>query len=236
LPGLPFASQAVVACEDMGVEHASFASPLPLAEGFEAVRVTLEKLQRPLAALCGFDLRLPAARRLEDFLAFNNEYLNQLRSWDLLEGESSPIARTNVAPADGATTAPAVIGFSYTTPRLTAADTFVVSGTPEVPEDASGPDDIVRLGETTPDALAEKLEFVVENLKGRLGALRLTWSSDVAVALYTVHDAASLLDQILGGLQIVPAFGITWHKAAPPVDVLELEIDLRRVQRETLLA
>jgi hypothetical protein len=232
LPGLAFASQAVVAADDMAIERGCFPSALPLAEGFNAVRAAIEEVGRPLQALCGFDLRLPAARRLDDFLSFNDEYLAQLRSWDLLEGESSPLARTNVAPLDGGIETPAVIGFSYTVPRATTASTFVISGAPEVPDDATGPDDVIRLGETDPGALTEKLSFVVESLKTRLSAMQLRWTDDAAIHLYTAHDACSLLDEILARERISPAFGITWHKAAPPVDLLELEIDLRRYQQE----
>jgi hypothetical protein len=235
LPGLVFASQAVVAADDMAIERACFPSALPLADGFQAVREAIEELGRPLQALCGFDLRLPAARKLEDFLSFNGEYLAQLKSWNLLDGESSPLARTNVAPVDGEIDAPAVIGCSYTVPRATTASTFVVSGAPEVPDDATGPDDVIRLGESDPGALTEKLEFVVGSLKTRLAAMQLRWKSDAAIHLYTVHDACHLLDEILRREAISPVFGITWHKAAPPVDLLELEIDIRRYQRERII-
>lgn len=236
VPGPIFASQAVSAAEDMAIEHASFPRALPLSSGFDAVRETIEQLGRPLQALCGFDLRLPAARRLEDFLAFNAEYLAQLRSWDLLDGDASPLARTNVAPLGGAIDTPAVVGFSYTVPRATAASTFVVSGAPEVPDDASGPDDVVRLGDTDAGALSEKLDFVVGSLKARLDALGLDWTDDVAIHLYTVHDdACRLLRKILEREQIAPVFGITWYEAAPPVDLLELEIDLRRYEQERIV-
>lgn len=236
LPGLVFASQAVVAADDMAIERACFSRALPLSEGFEAVREAMEALERPLQALCGFDLRLAAARRLEDFLAFNAEYLERLRSWDLLDGDSSPLARTNVAPVGEEIDAPAIVGFSYTVGQSTTGSTFVVSGTPEVPDDASGPDDVIRLGETDPSALSEKLEFVVANLKARLDAMQIEWTGDTAIHLYTVHDACKLLDEILMREQIAPARGITWHKAAPPVDLLELEIDLRRYQGERIIA
>jgi len=36
-------------------------------------------------------------------------------------------------------------------------------------------------------------------------------------------------------MRISPVFGITWHKAAPPVDLLELEIDLRSYQQERII-
>ena len=236
LPGLIFASQAVVATDDMAIERACFSRALPLGQGFDAVRQVIEDLDRPLHALCGFDLRLPAARRLEDFIAFNTEYLDQLKSWDLLDEDSSPLARTNVAPVDNEIDTPAVAGFSYTVPRVAIASTFVVSGAPEVPDDASGPDDIIRLGETDAAALSEKLDFVVGNLKARLDALEVPWTNDAAIHLYTVHDdACSLLAGILAREKIAPVFGITWHKAAPPVDLLELEIDLRRYQREWIV-
>ena len=235
LPGLIFASQAVVAVDGMAIERACFPRALPLGEGFDAVSAAMEDLGRPLQALCGFDLRLPSARRLEDFLAFNTEYLERLKSWDLLDGESSPLARTNVAPLAEGIDAPAVAGFSYTVPRSTDVSAFVVSGAPEVPDDATGPDDVIRLGESDPSALSEKLAFVVGSLKARLDALQVSWAGDTAVHLYTVHDACSLLDEILTQEQIFPAFGITWHKAAPPVDLLELEIDLRRYQREWIV-
>jgi hypothetical protein len=236
LPGLVFASQAVIANPGWAIERASFPASLPLADGFAAVRAALERLDRPLSALCGFDLRLPAARRLEDFLAFNGEYLEQLRSWELLDGDESPLARTNVAPIRGGVPEPGVLGFSYTVERDSPARTFVVSGVPEVPDDVAGPDDVIRSGETSPDALEEKLVFVTEMLKGRFHALGIEWENDASVHLYTAHDIASALIEILDRQGINPVFGLTWHEAAPPVDLLELEIDVRRYARETLIA
>jgi hypothetical protein len=235
LPGLVFASQAVAAGPGMAIERACFPKCLPLAEGFEAVRAAVERFQRPVEALCGFDLRLPAARRLEDFLAFNGEYLERLRSWGLLDGDSSPLARTNVAPLHGGVSEPGILGFSYTAQATSPARTFVVSGVPEVPDDASGPDDVVRLGETSPDALAEKLEFVIKMLHSRLASLEIVWTDDASVHLYTAHDVSTMLSDILTAQGINPVFGLTWHRAAPPVDVLELEIDLRRYAREMII-
>jgi hypothetical protein len=235
LPGLVFASQAVVASPGMAITRASFTESLPLTAGFDAVHAEMERLGRPLSALCGFDLRLPAARRLEDFLAFNTTYLQRLGAWGLLDGDSSPLARTNVAPIEGGVAEPGVLGFSYTVEQDTRAKTFVVSGVPEVPDNAQGPDDVVRLGESTPDALAEKLEFVVELIHGRLASLQLGWANDPSVHLYSAHDATMTLSAILARQGIHPTFGVTWHKAAPPVDLLELEVDVRRYTQETII-
>lgn len=233
IPGPPFASNGVIASPGTTIERGVFAEPILLAEGFEEVRRHLERAGRPLEALCGFDLRLPNARTLEEFLAFNGEYLAQLDAWQLLKDGSSPLARTNVAPASGAPSRPAVLAFSYTVDSRSSAETFVVSGAAEVPDNASGPQDVVRLGDTTADALLEKLRFVVGAVADRVGALGAQWDNAVAVHLYTAHDLAfSLVREVLSERGIVPAQGITWHAAAPPIDLLELEVDVRRYGRE----
>lgn len=235
LPGLGFASQAVLANPGMVIERACFPACLPLADGFDAVRAALERFDRPPAALCGFDLRLPATRRVEDFLAFNGDYLERLRAWGLLDGDDSPLARTNVAPIRRGPSAPGVLGFSFTVARESAAPTFVMSGVPEIPDVASGPDDVIRLGESGPDALREKLGFVTGMLKARFATLGIQWTDDAAVHLYSAHDAGAALLEILDEQGIHPLYGLTWHEAAPPVDLFELEIDVRRYARETVI-
>jgi hypothetical protein len=233
IPGPPFASNGAVASPGMTIERGVFPEPVLLAEGFEEVRRYLDRAGRPLEALCGFDLRLPTARTVEDFLAFNREYLGQLDAWELLKDGSSPLARTNVAPVSGAPSRPAVLAFSYTVDSRSPGETFVVSGAAEVPDNATGPQDVVRLGDTTADALLEKLRFVVGAVADRVEALGTQWDNAVAVHLYTAHDLAfSLVREVLSERGIVPAQGITWHAAAPPIDILELEVDVRRYGRE----
>jgi hypothetical protein len=237
LPGLPFASNGVAADPGMSIQRAMFAEPILFPEGFEAVRAYLDSVRRPVEALCGFDLRLPAARKLEDFLSFNGEYLAQLNAWELLHDGSSPLARTNVAPVSGAPSRPAVLGFSYTVESGSAGKNFVVSGVAEVPDDATGPQDVVRLGETGADALLEKLQFVVDAVAARVEALGSRWDNTVSVHLYAAHDLAfPLAREVLAERGIVPIHGITWHDAAPPVDLLELEVDVRQYEREITVA
>jgi hypothetical protein len=236
LPGPPFASHGVVASQGMTIQRGVFAEPVLLPDGYEAVRAHLEGVGRPLPALCGFDLQLPAARTVEDFLAFNGEYLAQLDAWALLRDGSSPLARTNVAPVYGAPSRPAVRAFSYTVDSPAAVETFVVSGVPELPDDATGPQDVIRLGETSADALLEKLRFVVAAVAARVEALGAQWNDTVAVHLYAAHDLAfPLVREVLFERGIVPVHGITWHDAAPPVDLLELEVDVRRYGREVIV-
>jgi hypothetical protein len=237
IPGQPFASNGVAARPGATIHRAVFAEPLVLPEGYEAVREYLDAIERPLAALCGFDLLLPAARSLEDFLAFNGEYLAQLEAWNLLKAGSSPLARTNVAPVFGAPLRPAVRAFSYTVDGDHALKTFVVSGVAEVPDNPTGPQDVVRLGETGADALLEKLRFVVGAVADRTAALGAQWDNAVAVQLYSAHDLAfPLVREVLSQRGIAPVHGVTWHDAAPPIDFLEVEVDARRYGRETTVA
>jgi hypothetical protein len=233
IPGLPFASNGVVASPGMSIQRGIFAEPILLPDGYDAVRAYLEGLGRPLQALCGLDLQLPATRTLQDFVVFNGEYLAQLDAWELPRAGSSPVARTNVAPVSGAPSRPAVRSFSYTVDSPSAVKTFVVSGVAELPDDATGPQDVVRSGETSADALLEKLRFVVAAVAARVEALGAQWDNMVAVHLYAAHDLAfSLVREVLSERGIVPVHGVTWHDAAPPVDVLELEVDVRRYERE----
>jgi hypothetical protein len=237
IPGQPFASNGVAASPGVTIHRAVFAEPVTLPEGYEAVRKYLDGVERPLVALCGFDLLLPAARSLPDFLAFNGEYLAQLEAWNLLKDGSSPLARTNVAPVLGAPLRPAVRAFSYTVDGDSALKTFVVSGVPEVPDNPTGPQDVVRLGETSAEALLEKLRFVVGAVADRMAALGAQWDNAVSVHLYSAHDLAfPLVREVLSQRGIAPVHGIAWHDAAPPLDLLEVEVDARRYGRETTIA
>jgi hypothetical protein len=236
IPGPPFASNGVVASPGMTIHYGVFAEPISLPEGYETVRTFLETKGRPLEALCGFDLQLPTARTVENFLAFNADYLAQLDAWGLLRDGSSPLSRTNVAPVSGAPSSPAVRGFSYTMDSPSDFQTFVLAGVPEVPDNPTGPQDVVRLGETSADALLEKLQFVVDAVAARVEALGVQWHRSVAVHLYAAHDLAfPLVRDVLSARGIVPVHGIAWHDAAPPIELLELEIDVRRYGQEVTI-
>lgn len=91
---LRFASGGVVALPGMAIDHATFTDVVPLQEGFELVRQHLDRVGRPLTALCGFELRIPAALPWGQFGSFNERYFDRLRSWNLLRDDgSSPLAR-----------------------------------------------------------------------------------------------------------------------------------------------
>ena len=110
----------------------------------------------------------------------------------------------------------------------------MISGVAEVPDNPTGPQDVIRLGETSAEALLEKLRFVVDAVAARVAALGAQWDDSVAVHLYTGHDLAfPLVRDVLSERGIAPVHGITWHDAAPPLELLELEVDVRHYAQET---
>ena len=62
-----------------------------------------------------------------------------------------------------------------------------------MPEGSAGPEDVVRRGETSPDAIAAKARCVLEVLDGRLGGLGANWDEVTATNIYTEHDVNALL-------------------------------------------
>jgi enamine deaminase RidA (YjgF/YER057c/UK114 family) len=236
LPSLRFAGAGVVSMPGMAIERAVLCAPRSPADGFDLVRRHLEEADRPLSALCGMELRSPAQISMDDFKRFNDVYLSRLDAWGLLRAGAPPLTRTNVAPFANAPQAPSVSAFSYTVPERRPAPSFVVSGVAELPTGARYPQDIVRRGESGPDALVEKARSVVEEIRSVLGALGAAWDDTTSVHLYSRHAIAfELQREVLHGIGVVPVQGIVWHDAAPPVTGLELEVDVRSCVREHVL-
>ncbi|WP_332773338.1 2-amino-5-chloromuconate deaminase CnbZ [Phenylobacterium sp.] len=236
-PGSSFASTGVVALPGVTMVRAVFDQPLPLSEGFRAIERHLAREERPLAALCGVELRMTEVLGLEPFQAFNRAYLAQLGAWGVLIDGACPLARTNVVPRPGSLASDAVSAFSYTTPTRGSAPAFVFSGLPELPEGSTYPRDTVRRGEDSADALLEKTICAVDGVLGRARALGATWDAAASVHLYSRQPLGQVLRRdVLARLGIVPAQGIIWHDTAPPVVELELEVDIRRYARELHLA
>ncbi|TMR05694.1 hypothetical protein ETD83_05495 [Actinomadura soli] len=235
LPGLRFASSGVKALPGMAIEQAVLSEPLPLTEGFEIIRRHLDDVCRPLAALCGVELRLPKTLSLDRFVAFNDTYLAKLDDWELVRDGLSPLTRTNVSPSAGAPREPMVGAFSYTVSAMSPFVSYVISGIAELPISAQFPSGVVRLGETGPDALLEKARCVVDVVDTHIRSLDVDWAG-AAIHLYSAHDVAYAVQrEVLAAQGITPSQGLMWHDTAPPVEGLELEIDVRRYNRTVLL-
>lgn len=218
------------------IEHARFRQPVPLREGFARVKAHLETLGRPLAALCGMELRSPKPFSFAGFNEFNAGYIDVLRNWGiLLEGGMNPVARTNVAPEIAAPAEPSLYGFSYTVPSARGG-TFVIAGAGELPEGSLKPEDVVRHGETSVEALREKARFVMGLMSGRLRELGVTWNQVTVAEMYTIHPVCSFFGpEIVKPMAAGAAHGVTWHFARPPIVSIEYEMDLRGCTRELVL-
>lgn len=235
IPG-PFQySSGIAARPGFLMERVRFARPVPLADGFARIADHLRAAQQPLTAFCACELRSPAPFTDAGFTAFNREYVGTLERWGIVAGDVNPVARSNVCPEIAPPAAPSFHAFCYVVPAAEAVRSFVVAGSGEARE-GSGPyaDKTIRYGETTPDAIGEKVRFVVGQMERRMAAMGAGWDNATAAQVYTVHDfhAAFGADIVARG---AAAHGIAWHFCRPPVIGLEFEMDCRAVFRERVL-
>ena len=230
----PFQYSAGVAAEPgFAIERVHFLAPLPLAEGFAAAEAHLSAIGRPFTSFCACELRSPAPFTEEGFIAFNKEYVKTLERWGIYRDGANPVARTNVCPAVSAPGSPSLYAFSYTVPAdRAAAANFVIAGGGEAPElKPNYRDHIVRRGDRSPDAMREKVRYVMGVMEDRLGALGFSWKDAAATQAYTVYDIGPfVLDEIVK--RGAAASGLTWHLCRPPVVDLDYEMDVRRPARE----
>ena len=228
LKGIAPYSGGAIASRGFAIEHARLHPALPLHPGFAAVDKHLKALGRPRQALCAMELRSPRPFTFQGFADFNGGYVDVLKSWEILQNGLNPVARTNVAPEVDPPSEPMLYAFSYTVPSSTAAATFVVAGSGELPGGSADPHDVIRRGENSPDALKEKVRFVLGVMESRLRELGADWPDVTTTDVYTVHDIHPLLQhEILPRLGAAKIHGITWHYARPPIVSIEYEMDLR---------
>jgi len=227
-------SGGVAALPGFRVERARFARPLPLAEGFAAAEAHLAQLGRPPTAFCACELRSPRQFTETGFVAFNRHYVQRLAAWGIFADEVNPVARSNVCPELAPPGEPSFYAFSYTVPGGEGG--FVAAGSGEAREGSgSYAERIVRLGDHSPDAMREKAHLVLAVMEERMRPLGFGWADATATQLYTVYDVHSFLaDEFVS--RGAAAGGMTWHFARPPVEGLDLEVDVRGISREIVLS
>lgn len=224
----PF-SMGVVAEPGFEIERARFADPVPVDEAFRRIEARLAALGRPKTALCAAELRSPKPYTLEGFGAFNQGYVEVLKSWGLFKVDGlNPVARTNVCPEIDPPQAPSFHAFCYTVPGR--ARSFVVAGAGELP-DAKGsyPEKIVRRGDVSPDGLREKARWVMAELERRMRPLGVGWEDATAAQVYAAHPIPT------AELRAAFRAGLEWHFARPPLLELDFEMDCRSTPREIVL-
>jgi hypothetical protein len=235
LPSSPPYSAAVSAAPGFELVNAILLEPLPLEAAMKAIRAHLAACGRPLHALCALELRCPAPYSFAGFAAFNQNYVALLAREGLLDGGPNPIARTNVAPVVHPPASQVVHAFTYSTPSAQAAPSFLLSGAGELVNSALDASAIVRPGQVSPDALAEKAHAVMDIMESRLRAVDAGWADVTAIQVYTAHDVFPFLrTQILERAGVAARLGIRWCLARPPVHDIEFEMDLQGVARQEI--
>lgn len=239
LTGIAPYSAGVVAMPGYEIVRVTLQRSLPYRTGFDLIAQYLAALERPRAALCAVELRLPRPLSFAGFARFNQDYQKLLAAWNLWVEGRNPIARTNVAPLLAAPEEPALYAFAYTVPADTLArpTTFVVAGAGELADQADlSPSAVVRPGETAPEALREKAQTVMAVMQTRLAGLGADWDAVTAVEIYTDQPIHSFLDQvILEPMGPAAAHGVHWYLSRPPIADLVFEMDLRGVRSELRL-
>ena len=194
----------------------------PLANGFRLVESTLAGLGRPMAALCAMELRIPKPLTPDEFNAFNRPYVAQHDRWGLRVEGHVPTARTNVAPEIDPPSEPALHAFCHTIEGQGPRATFVISGAPEAPGTEGG--------------LAGYWASMAGTMHERMSALGVTWDDATESQFY-----GSRADHQLFAAQDLPRFaevarpGLRWFFSRPPVDTLNLEVDVRGLAEERMV-
>ena len=230
--GFPY-SQGVQALPGYAIERVRFTHPLPMMQGFAAIRAYLQSLGRPRTALCAAELRSPRQFSMSGFGEFNRSYVEVLRQWGLFQDGLNPVARSNVAPDIDPPAEPSFYAFCHTV-RAQRAVSVVVAGSGEWPEGGRFPDDIVARGDVSAAGLQAKARSVLDTMQRRLSALGAAWSEVTGVQVYTVHDIHAIVRD-----EIIPRAGngggLSWHYCRPPIEELEYEMDVRSVAVERVL-
>src|SRR5919197_3812631 len=225
-------SSGVAAQPGFAIERARLARPVPLTAGFAAVEAHLAALGRPSTAFATCELRSAEPVTEQGFEDFNREYVKTLERWGIYRDERNPVARTNVCPQYDKPREPVLYAFSYTVPAHSRRGSFIVAGGAEV---RGGPQGYaartVRYGETSADALRDKVRFVVELMGERLKALGFSWTDAISTQAYTIHDIGALIGPEIAARGAMPG-GLAWHLARPPVVGLDFEMDVRGAARE----
>jgi hypothetical protein len=237
LPGkLPY-SLGVVAGDGYELVWVTLRRPLPLAEGIGRAAAAATEQSGAASAVCALALRNPAPLSLEEFASFNRSYRALLDEYGVVPLEAeNPVARTNVVPVTPAPQESVVYGFGYSRPvDGPAPRTFIAAGAAEIRNQARNKGLIVRPGDVSSEGLGEKAAAVLDEVEHRIGRLGATWGEVNALNVYTRHELTSVRGQVLERLGEGAIHGIRWFPSTPPVEGLELEIDVRGVRTELMV-
>jgi hypothetical protein len=234
LAGISAYSSGVIAMPGYEITRVTLQHPTPYRSGFDLIDDYLQTCGRPRSALCAVELRIPAPLSFDAFAEFNQGYRDLLEEWGLILDGQNPVARTNVAPSTNPPSEASLYGFSFTLPRETTQLplTFVISGAGELTSSQYDASSVVRLGETSPEALAAKASCVLERIDERLSGVGMGWPTVTATNIFTVYPVATFLHTMMSKMEAAAIHGVHWYHSHPPIADLDVEMDVRSIRRE----
>jgi len=236
LPGIDPYSCGVIATPGWEIVHVTLARQIPWHNGLLQVRDYLEALGRTRHSLCAVELRCPKPYSIDGFIEFNQRYCELLENWEMVIDGYNPLARTNVAPVENPPEEPVLHGFSYCEPSGTSRPTFVVAGAGELVEGTLESNGIIRLRETSEDALMEKARYVVQVMRERLAGLEANGEGLTTIDVYSAHPLHRVMAEVIvPGLPAAAQQGVRWFYSRPPVLDIEFEMDMRGVLRDVVI-
>jgi hypothetical protein len=235
--GTYFFAGGVVAESGYEIVRARLERPLPLAEGLEGIRHYLTTLGRPMQALCGVELRAPRPYPTRAaFATFNAEYVDRLRSLNLIVDGLVPLTRANLAIDDGSVKEQCVYAFVYTVSSSAKRPTFATSAQADLKHLSEGAVEHVAGGDTSPRGLTEKVRYVVHRIDQQLADLGVSWAQATQIGAYAVHPIGQQIAEVILPM-VGPAArqGVTWHFVLPPVVGLDFELDVRGLRQDLVV-
>lgn len=219
------------------LERVTFARPLPLKDGFAAAKAIMAEAGSAPTAFASCELRSPAPFTESGFKAFNEIYVGTLAEWGIFDGNANPVARSNVCPELDKPAEPSLYAFCFTRKAPEGArPSFAVAGSGEAAEGkGTYRDNTIRLGDVSPDGIAEKARWVLAEMKRRMGLLGFDWPATTGVQVYTVHDFHHVIAGKGADIAAI-RHGLVWHYCRPPVVDLEFEMDCRGLEVDRTFA
>ncbi len=232
-PGGPVFCAGVVPYEGFEVVRVLLRPWIPLDKAYAFIEKYMKRINRPVRAFCGIELRVPAPLTFDQWSTFNVPYLKKLREWGLIFGDQSGVCRSNVALALEAPDNTSVCAFSYTVPTAEKIPTFFLSGQADI--DSGGK--IIAEGDTGPEAMQKRARFTIDTVGATLGKLKARWEDTTQIALFHVADIPNLWGPtLIGRFGKAVRRGVLVYHARPPLAGAEVELEARAVRQELIVA
>src|SRR5207245_9408131 len=194
LPGIAPYSCGVIANPGHEIVHVTLEVARPWREGFGFVDRFLQEQGSQRAELCAIELRSPRPFTMQGFIDFNRGYCSVLEEWGVFVDGVNPVARTNVCPIALDGPEPVLHAFSFVRPNAgLKRQTFIVAGAGELVEGSLVNSGILRRGETSAEAIAEKARYVCEVMAERLRGLGAAWDEVTRINAYKINPLHPLM-------------------------------------------